>query len=202
MFRRRCQTPIKRWIARVLTYVGHPSLVSTMAIIALAYRFCEPPLALRLSIVAALTILVIPTIYTAILLKLGKISDPLFTVRAERRLLFLPMGIILVAGFFTMQIMGAPKIMISIGACGATGLAVAAIITRFWKISLHAGGLSGIAALALLVWPPSAIFAIPFVVGVCWSRVALKEHTPAQVIAGSLLGFILTLVITVLFMNT
>ncbi|HOX39471.1 MAG TPA: hypothetical protein PL033_15930 [Candidatus Brocadiia bacterium] len=191
-----------RRIARIVTYAGHPSLVCTVGIGALAFHLCDDDaLALRLTIVAAATIMIIPTLYTIALLKMGLISDPLFTVRAQRRLLFLPMGIVLVAGFFAMKALGAPPLMISIGICGAVGLAIAALITRFWKISLHTGGLSGIAAIGMLVWPQTLLFMIPFVACVAWSRVVLREHTRAQVIAGCIFGFTTTIIITSLVMN-
>jgi len=61
-------------------------------------------------------------------------------------------------------------------------------ITRFWKISTHAIGITAplVALVVLYGWQP-----LPFTVLipiVCWSRVYLKAHTIAQVVAGALLG--------------
>ncbi len=60
-------------------------------------------------------------------------------------------------------------------------------VTLRWKISLHcaAAGASGaVVGLVLGTWWP--LLAMIVVVG--WSRLRLHRHTPAQVVAGSLLG--------------
>jgi membrane-associated phospholipid phosphatase len=44
-------------------------------------------------------------------------------------------------------------------------------------------------------WTASLIV-IPFVISVCWIRLYLKRHTPAQVTAGLLLGVASVLVLT------
>jgi len=72
-------------------------------------------------------------------------------------------------------------------------------ITRYWKISTHALGIT--APLIAL----SAIFGsrpLPFLVLipiVCWARVYLGAHTPAQVIAGVGLSAVSTYVMLRLF---
>lgn len=77
-------------------------------------------------------------------------------------------------------------------------------ITRYWKISIHLASLGSLIAILLagrsLVDAPDvltptlmacAILLIPIT---AWARVTLKAHTPAQTIAGSALGFVLTIV--------
>lgn len=74
----------------------------------------------------------------------------------------------------------------------AFNTAVATIITKYWKISIHGMGFGGpIAALGQVI---SANYygALPLMVLILFSRVKLKAHTPLQVIAGTFLGFILT----------
>ena len=72
-------------------------------------------------------------------------------------------------------------------------------ITRYWKISTHALGIT--APLVALI----AIFGsrpLPFLVLipiVCWARVYLRAHTPAQVIAGAGLAAVSTYVMLVFF---
>jgi membrane-associated phospholipid phosphatase len=62
-------------------------------------------------------------------------------------------------------------------------------ITRYWKISAHAMGIT--APMVVLVahygaQPFPFLVLIPLV---CWARVYLRAHTALQVIAGSALGF-------------
>ena len=67
-------------------------------------------------------------------------------------------------------------------------VALLAAITTVWKISIHCAVASGsVVILALsfgpLVWPAYAL-----VVLLAWSRVTLRDHTVAQVVAGAVLG--------------
>lgn len=67
---------------------------------------------------------------------------------------------------------------------------VFAIVTTFWKISLHTGMLSALITFVILgfgtVWLPAYLLLV--LVG--WARVVGKHHTIAQVAAGSLLPMI------------
>ncbi len=70
------------------------------------------------------------------------------------------------------------------------------LINRYWKISTHASGVSGVfAIITVLYWryPPEGFGAIYLAIslltlGVCASRLYLKVHTPMQVVIGFLLG--------------
>jgi len=72
------------------------------------------------------------------------------------------------------------------------GLVAAAAVTRAWKISIHAAVAVGVtvvfaATFGALGW----LFAIP-TAAVGWSRVQLGVHTVTQVIAGAVLGAVVT----------
>jgi hypothetical protein len=76
-----------------------------------------------------------------------------------------------------------------------------AFITYFWKISAHAAGISGVIGYLLFfsfLFPDNDLFlpvAILFLLsGILFSaRLYLKSHTSAQVYAGCLLGFLISL---------
>jgi membrane-associated phospholipid phosphatase len=84
---------------------------------------------------------------------------------------------------------------------------VAAVINTRWKISIHAMGMasSGVMFFFMsgpnpLAWPSITSTSILFILSavfvtifVQWSRVVLKHHTVAQVIAGALLAAALTI---------
>ena len=76
--------------------------------------------------------------------------------------------------------------------CYAFNTAIVWIITRRWKISIHAIGLAGpIMALWLngFYFPLTMIFAL---VLISVSRVIIKAHSPIEVISGTILGTGLT----------
>lgn len=98
-------------------------------------------------------------------------------------------------GFAILHFLGAPALARGLAFCSFINTAIVLVITGYWKISLHAVGISGAAAAFYLVfgpiiWPIFVLMAL-----IAWARVHLSKHTPMQVIAGSLEGFILTFMI-------
>jgi membrane-associated phospholipid phosphatase len=69
----------------------------------------------------------------------------------------------------------------------ATSTVIAAITTA-WKISVHSAVASATVAMVALAYGPLVVGGYALVAVVAWSRVALREHTTAQVIAGVILG--------------
>lgn len=68
------------------------------------------------------------------------------------------------------------------------GVVVLAAVSPFWKISGHAAAMSSSAVIAVLMLGPAWLPLLLLVPAVGWSRVVLRAHSRAQVIAGSLFG--------------
>jgi membrane-associated phospholipid phosphatase len=91
-------------------------------------------------------------------------------------------GLVLLVG------LGAPTELSGYFGCMLGSIAVLAAITTVWKISIHCAVAAGSVTILALLFGPWLIPAYLLVALTGWSRVALKDHTIAQVIAGSLLG--------------
>lgn len=80
--------------------------------------------------------------------------------------------------------------------CYAINTLSVMLINFKWKISVHATGIGGpVAAFCLAVgWSVLPIMLVLLAL-VCWARVYLKAHSIGQVLAGSCLGFGLTLLL-------
>ena len=71
-------------------------------------------------------------------------------------------------------------------------LAALALINIVWLISIHATGMMATTLLAGFIFGAPIGWALtPLLVLVCWARLYLKRHTPAQVVAGLALGALL-----------
>jgi membrane-associated phospholipid phosphatase len=82
----------------------------------------------------------------------------------------------------------APRALFALVVSMVAGLAVALAITWYWKISIHAAAAAGtVASLAILVSAWWLLLA-PLVALTGWARVALRNHTPAQVVVGAIVG--------------
>lgn len=140
---------------------------------------------------------VIPGILIYLLLRIGLISDLSLKVRKER---FYPYFITLlsysamVIFYYKAQM---PTWFITMMAGSIAIMIIAILITLVWKISAHMFGVGGLLGGVMSVcyyvehsnpyWLFIGLFILAGSVGT--SRLILKRHTHAQVIAGFLLGF-------------
>lgn len=91
-------------------------------------------------------------------------------------------------GILLMALLGSPRTMIALIAAMLATLAALLAVTPVWKISVHAAVSSGSVAMLALTYGPWLLLAYPLVALVGWSRVELKDHTLAQVLAGTAVG--------------
>ena len=95
-------------------------------------------------------------------------------------------------GAVVLYLLNAPLITTILMFCYFSNTLAVFFINLYWKISIHAMGVTGpVVALIYVFGLPGAIFAL-LIPMVMWSRVYLKEHTLSQVIMGTTLGFSLT----------
>jgi len=133
-----------------------------------------------------------PIILFVILRKQRKIVDLDASVKEERTTPFLiSVGFYLI-GLIILIIFHVNIISIAFWFCYISNTLITILINKHWKISAHAMGAAGpLAALTYVFGPIALLFAIiVFLVG--WSRMKLKVHNFAQVMAGVLLAFVST----------
>jgi membrane-associated phospholipid phosphatase len=138
--------------------------------------------------VAALFAGVLPMVFISRGVRRGQWADRY--VGAKRpRLIVLSFIIASVAiGLALLVALGAPGQLTGYIGCMLGSVAVLAGITTVWKISIHCAVASGSVTILTLLFGPWLVPAYLMVALTAWSRVVLKDHTPAQVIAGSVLG--------------
>jgi membrane-associated phospholipid phosphatase len=138
--------------------------------------------------VAAVFAGVLPTVFINRGIRDGRWADR--NVGAKRpRLIVLSFIIASVAvGLALMVGLGAPTELSGYFGCMLGSIAVLAAITTVWKISIHCAVASGSVTILALLFGPWLVPAYLLVALTAWSRVAVKDHSAAQVIAGALLG--------------
>jgi membrane-associated phospholipid phosphatase len=139
-------------------------------------------------LLAALFTAVLPTLFISYGIRHGRWSDRNVGARRPRLAVLAFSAGSVAAGLILLAVGGAPHLLTGYLAFMLASVALLAAVTTVWKISIHCAVASGsVVILALsfgpLVWPAYALVAL-----LGWSRVALKEHTVAQVIVGSVLG--------------
>lgn len=176
-------------LADVLSYVLHPAVLMLLTVL-LASREGRGGWGGALMDAGILLLGLLPGLgYIFIKARRGEVSHYHLILKEERRIVLPLLFVGMLAAFGLYALTGAPEVMLRGMVAGLlTGLG-AIVITRFWKISLHATVAMGCAALFLPISPTyvAAFAAAGLVVGV--ARLIVRHHTVAQVVAGWAYGF-------------
>ena len=87
-----------------------------------------------------------------------------------------------------MLVWSAPRDVLALAWSMVATLLACLVITRWWKVSVHATVAGGAVATIVLLYGPWYLLLVPALVLVCWSRVVVEDHTAAQVLVGAVLG--------------
>jgi hypothetical protein len=121
-------------------------------------------------------------------IRLGLVRDAHISRREDRIKPFIFSLSCAVLGLIAVYAVGTPEAIKAISwTVVLTGAAIT-IITAFWKISLHAAGVTSISLALIFLYGTIAIPTILLVPLVLWARLTLKKHTPAQLALGTLLS--------------
>ncbi|MCF8259479.1 MAG: hypothetical protein K9J12_01780 [Melioribacteraceae bacterium] len=181
---------VKR-IARIVSNIFIPPF-PTFAIFLLFSLHFENPEKTILSILLALIFTVILPISFFVWLRSNHaVSDNDATNKEERSVPYTFGLIITVIAFILSRFLEMSNEVQTLWVIYIVNTFVILAINRYWKISAHAMGVSAPAAALFYLFPLYGLFALLLVGIVGFARIKLKMHTPAQVIAGSILGWIL-----------
>jgi membrane-associated phospholipid phosphatase len=176
-------------LARIITEICAPSPLAAIVLIIVAWRYSATTgEALKWAVLGILFAPVTPLIYLLRQLRRGKVTDHHVRLREQRTKIML---LTLVCGFAALVVLlqlGAPVEVIGLVCSGAAGLIVAFAINRFWKISIHTGVAAGIVVVFAELFGWLMLLLAPLVALICWARVGVGDHTPAQAVAGALIG--------------
>jgi membrane-associated phospholipid phosphatase len=187
-------SPIHR-IAHFVSYLLHPAILMLTTIALLSYSAGSASWQIALDVVIIMLGITPGLAYIIIKTRRGETTHYHLLLKEERYIVFPIMIAGLVASLALSYALGRPAIInqgIIWGLIVGTG---AAIINRFWKISLHAAVGGGCAALLLPVSLPLMSFVLILAIISGLARLPIRHHTVAQVIIGWLYGFGLTAIL-------
>ena len=138
-----------------------------------------------------------PILVVVYLLKTGRISELHMSNTRERSIPYISAVLFAAIAYGLIAGLNGPELLRCLALFNVIELTALAIINHFWLISLHATGAIASAVLVWLVfgWQAGLIVGIPLVGSVCWVRLFLKRHTPAQIVAGLWLGTAVVLIL-------
>lgn len=178
----------KNRIAGWITEVFQPPVVVSVQLLVSPLTQPGFPGTMAYGALAALFVCVIPLLLLLVLVRLGKVSDHHVSDRKQRApVLLMALGSI-VAGLLVLEAAGAPESVVAMVLAVVGGVVVLAGVSPFWKISGHAAAISSSVVIAVMMLGPAWLPLLLLIPAVGWSRVVLRAHTAAQVVAGSLFG--------------
>ena len=176
-------------LARLVTEILAPA--PTVAVLLLLVAWHSAPSAAdaaRWGILAALFASFVPFMYIVRGVRRGRLTDHHVRVREQRRLPLLVGIASVLVGLTLLALWGAPRDLVALVASMAVGLSSSLLVTLVWKLSIHTAVVAGAVTILVLVFGLPLLVLAPLVALVCWARVAVGDHTPAQTIAGVGLG--------------
>ena len=178
----------KNRAARWITEAFQPPVVVSVQLLVSPLTQPGFPGTMVYGALAALFVCVVPLMLLLVLVRLGKVTDHHVSERKQRApVLLMALGSI-VAGLLVLEAVGAPGSVIAMVLAVVGGVVVLAGVSPFWKISGHAAAISSSAVIAVLMLGPAWLPLLLLIPAVAWSRVVLRAHTRAQVVAGALFG--------------
>jgi hypothetical protein len=131
---------------------------------------------------------VLPTLFISHGIRHGRWEDRNVGARRARLIVLAFIMASVATGMILLFTLGAPSVLTGYLAFMLGSVAVLAVITTVWKISIHCAVASGSVAVLALTYGPVVLPAYLLVALLGWSRVSMRDHTIAQVVGGSVLG--------------
>ena len=175
-------------MARLVTEVMSPVVLIVFVTLIVAVHSAGVARGLGLGLVAIFFAGGLPYGFVLIGVRRGQLTDHHVSRREQRPRIMAVALASVAAGLLVLHWLDAPRTFLALVAAIVAGLVVALAVTSFWKISIHAAAAAGtMASLAILVSPWWLLLA-PVVVLTGWARVVIRDHTPAQVSVGAIVG--------------
>ena len=176
---------IKNQIATYVSLLLSPVVVLPIAFLLRCYQRLSVTQFATTGLVTLLTVGLITGFYMY-LRPTKKISDLHITKRRERTPINLFVLFCLGLGYMVARWLVVPE-LVSLLFYLTVWFAVFTGVTFVWKISAHTAAVT-LAAFLLATEIPSWLIFSSLILVVAWSRVHLKNHTPAQVVGGIVLS--------------
>ncbi|MBC6935963.1 MAG: hypothetical protein DWB42_08970 [Chloroflexi bacterium] len=180
--------------ARLISDLVSPPVVWGVMMFPIAFREADSrEIAILWALTYGVLVCLLPVLYIAWMVRRGSISDIHMRLREERLRPFLVSMFCTGLAWGALRLMGAPSVVPLVAIVTLAQLAAMAAITLVWQISIHAMSItSAVVATGLLFGVGPALVVFPLVPLVGAARLKLNRHTPAQVVAGTLVGALVT----------
>jgi len=184
---------LKNNLARIVSTLFVPPSFTLITFVLFALKLENDSSKLMATIFVALLFgFIAPIILFLHYRKKGLIIDLDASVKEERTVPMLISVLFFIVGLIILIIFNVNIISIAFWFCYISNTVITVLINSKWKISAHTMGAAGPLAAVTFLFGPVALLFILIVILVGWSRIQLKCHSLAQVLAGGIFAFLST----------
>jgi hypothetical protein len=189
--------------ARLISNVLSPPVIWGFLAFPIAFHEAETPeQAVAWGLAYCLMVCILPGLYIGYMVWRGQITDLHMEVREERIRPFLVSLIGTAVVWGIMRVVGAPPLLPVFAIVSFVLLGTMLLVTLVWQISMHAMSITcAVVAAGALYGVGTALLLSPLIPVVGVARIKLRRHTPAEVVAGGLVGGGVTLLLLVLLLK-
>ena len=183
----------QKYFGLIISYLLHPMLISFCTFWYLIYYSSVISEEKKSIFFICLIFSTILPIVAFFILKNKNLITDFDASRKEERLLPMAFGtLFFLIGFIILRIMNVPLLVQGIMFCGLMNTILAWLITKHWKISIHALSLSTSVTIFWIFGYKYLILNIGLIILVTIARTLTNSHNLLQIIAGILIGIIST----------
>jgi len=174
-------------IAYWISQIGSPPAMGLLTLILIAVIWAQPSIWIWGGVYLTLGVL-LPLLYLVAQVRRGNITDLDVHFKEQRSKPFIVMMVGLTLTWIAMRVGQAPLIMVILVSVSLLQMLPLFLITYRWKISFHATTAAAVSVIWVHILGKGAYPLLLVTPAVAWSRIKLRRHTPAQTLAGILLG--------------
>lgn len=186
----------KHFIAEVISLLANPVVLVIASAAFVAYRFADTTQEFVRWMTVAVGLLLAPGLLYSVVTWIREGHIDIDISNREDRVVPLMLSTLgaVVAGYLMSRHGVTSQELLLMGNVLVAMLICLTIVTVAWKVSLHAATIAALSTLLTLFGGANFAWLFVLLVPVAWSRLFLKQHTPAQLTAGTLIGMVITLV--------
>lgn len=183
------QLPRTSWARLVSDILSPPVIWVALSLTVATVYTPDSGQAIQWAAIYSLLICIVPMLFVGFMVWRGKIGDIHMKERRERIApLLLTTGGALFACLLLWELKAPPALPL-LAFISLVQIIIMTLITLAWQISMHAMGITGAAmAIGMMLNLALALLCVPLIVLVGAARLHLQRHTPAQILAGTLVG--------------
>ncbi len=121
-------------------------------------------------------------------------SDIDVSIRGQRPILYSAGAILSVVYLSGLMLYNGPYVLFITIIGILIGISLGSLVNLQLKVSVHAASVSALFTMFSVAYRGFYVLLLLLIPVICWSRVKIKRHTVSEVIAGSILGVVLSLV--------